>query len=414
MKGIFRFGNYGWLGKYRANSILSITNQKLGVREPININPLIPLDIFHACYLLNTKYVDNPNQFLKQITQPILKDEELRNMTIADDLLSRVFAVKFLIKFLEELEKQKYSNKGLRNEIEQVIQNLGGKGRQSPSAFGRNKLNKVITDAAEKAKQDAKNYTKQAKIYGGLKAGVGHDVTFEELLNLDEFTVNIEELLRLFKEIDVAFNQHKYSSQFGIYSGIKFGRDLTKVIPSVMALPEELFWYKYATNTLPILDTTLIKTDKFILVVDKSGSMASKNKTLWSRAVALKLAKMARTERIDAKLIWFDYEPFGLTDLKREFDKALKYILTMRCTGGTSIDKALKEADKFNYTIILITDGEDRVTYEPRNKLISVMIDGDNDTLKKVSSKYLSVTPTVNGAIKLLEEVSIYEEDSLF
>ena len=54
VKGIFRYGNYRWLGDYRAKSIISKAKE---VKSEIDIeeDSLLPLDIFHSCYLLNTK-----------------------------------------------------------------------------------------------------------------------------------------------------------------------------------------------------------------------------------------------------------------------------------------------------------------------------------------------------------------------
>ena len=78
LEGIFKYGNYGWLGEYRANTILSAIHK---IKPDAQVEPVVPLDIFHACYLLNTRLVETPNPFLKEITEPIVKDEELRKIT---------------------------------------------------------------------------------------------------------------------------------------------------------------------------------------------------------------------------------------------------------------------------------------------------------------------------------------------
>ena len=110
--------------------------------------------------------------------------------------------------------------------------------------------------------------------------------------------------------------------------------------------------------------------------------------------------------KVDAKLIFFDEYPFEPIDLKN-FSKTLDALLRLRCEGGTSINRALKKADEFeDHRIILITDGKDKVSYKPSNKLTSVMVKGENETLKKISDEYLKVQPNVDGARKILSLVA--------
>ena len=218
------------------------------------------------------------------------------------------------------------------------------------------------------------------------------------------FAVDIKELLKFFTDISVTFEKARKPSFYGSREGIRFGRDLTKVVPSALSMPDELFWYRYATGTLPIIETYSTELSEFILVVDKSGSMDDENKTLWSRAVALALAKQAKKGNVRSYLMFFDYDviPEKPIDLLKEFSKALDYILTLECDGGTSIDRALREADKYGKTIILITDGEDSVSYKPNNKLITAMVEGENENLREISDVYLIVEPDTNGALRLL------------
>jgi len=398
--GIFRYGNYGWLGEYRAKSILAIV-EKAGFNVS-NVEQVLPLDIFHACYLLNTSLIDNPRADLVEIVNPIINDEELRKLTVADDMISRVFAAKFLIELLKRLEQLQGSNGQNGMDLQSLCNALHNRGAKDNTD---NKWVNGVREAIVKAKEEAKRHAKNAKLYSGLKAGIGHNVTFGELLDLN-FAVDLESLVKMFREVNIAWAQAMKTSVAGSYEGIKFGRDLARVAPSALALPDELFWYRFATSTLPIIETKEAELERFILVVDKSGSMDNRNKTLWSRAVALALARQAKLGSVKAKLLFFDYGvyPSEPIDLLERFDEALKVILTLKCSGGTSIDTALMEADKLDgYTIVLITDGEDKVTYKPRNKLISVMIDGDNKALKDMSTAYLKAEPTREGALKLFE-----------
>ncbi len=103
MRGIFKYGDYGWLGRYRANAILGVLRRELG--EDVKLEPIVPLDIFHACYLLNTSLVEQPRRDLVEVTKPVLEDEELRRITVADDLVSRVFAAKYAAELVKRLKR---------------------------------------------------------------------------------------------------------------------------------------------------------------------------------------------------------------------------------------------------------------------------------------------------------------------
>jgi uncharacterized protein with von Willebrand factor type A (vWA) domain len=405
MKGIFRYGNYGWLGEYRARSIISAV-EKQAPEMKID-DPLIPLDLFHSCYLLNTAHEEKP-QYLHKLCEPIVNDKELRKITIADDLISRVFAVKFLLALQEQLQRQREERrKQGQQELQQLLQQLSaGEGASEEQKKSAQEAKKLV----EQAKEEAKKETEQIKLYAGLKAGVGHRVTFGELLDLGQFTVDLLELLKLFRDISaIDFTRSPKVAPFGSYEGIRFGRDLAKITPSALALPEELFWYRFATSTLPMVETKATELEEFLLLVDKSGSMRERNKTLWSRAVALALAMHAKKNRLKCQLAFFDdtvcqKKPI---DVLTEFDKVLKHILSLKCEGGTSIDRALKFAEEQGLKkVIIITDGEDEVKVRPKKSLISVMVEGDNSTLKKVSEKYLKVRPDRSGALRLFEAIS--------
>ena len=417
MRGIFRYGDYGWLGRYRANAILATVRKALG--EDVKLEPIVPLDIFHACYLLNTSLVEQPRRDLVEVTKPVLEDEELRRITVADDLVSRVFAAKYAAELVRKLkrlaEDGDESARQLLNSLsgscackkgggKRGVKGAGGSGGQAGRRAGAKmpSPSPAVGRAIASALGEAKEAARRAKAIVKIGAGVGKGVssfTLGELLDL-RFAVDVEELLRVFREIDAPLRRALRESLWGEYAGIKFGRDLSRLAPSALALPDELFWYRYATSTLPQLETRVEELERFIVMIDKSGSMHGR-KTLWARAVALALAKLAHTQRIEAYCGFFDYEVHRVYDLRREFPEALKAILCVVSEGDTSIDTALREADRYRATIILITDGEDAVTYRPRNRLISVMVEGRNEALREASDEYLRVEPDREGMLRL-------------
>ena len=410
-KGIFKYGNYGWLGRYRANSIISAIKRQY---KDFRCSLIIPLEIFHACYLLNTEQKPNVSHFLTMLVEPILKDSKLRVMTVAEDMLSRIFTIKYLLELKKQINKKLSENGSKDKDLSDFFQhicnafsNANGNDKLDghlnvASRTVKEKLKKTINDSFEIAKKETENM----KAYIGIKKGVGHSVTFDEILNLN-FTVDVKKLFEIFTDISTLVEKHRIESNIGECSGVKYGRNISKMTPTALSLPDEVFWYRFASSTLPITETSSTRMEDFILVVDKSDSMNEKNKTLWSRAVALTLAKLASKGSINAKLIFFDSNvyPNRPIDLGKRFNEALKTILTLKCEGGTDIDNVLRQVDKYKSTIILITDGEDEVTYKPKSKLISIMIEGENETLKENSNKYLSVKPTKEGALKIFEQI---------
>lgn len=152
-------------------------------------------------------------------------------------------------------------------------------------------------------------------------------------------------------------------------------------------------------------------------VVHNSGSMAGE-KTVLARALALALFKHSRIENREFYLRFFDYIPHELIRVRRrekptQIQKLFIMILTIISNGGTWIAKAISTACKDILrnktrnlsTIILITDGIDAVhektvkkaLKEANAELITIMIKGQNETLRNVSKKYYVATITSNA-----------------
>lgn len=178
----------------------------------------------------------------------------------------------------------------------------------------------------------------------------------------------------------------------------------------VEAVVKEFYWLGESV----VYDLRLRENHYYIadgFVVHNSGSMEGL-KIDWAKAVALALyAKASRSGR-EFYLRFFDSQPYELIKLSRRADpsrvlEAVRYIARVRGSGGTDISRAIimatidirrrkvpEESD-----IVLITDGIDRVMEETvrhnlrkaDTRLITVMIHGDNQSLRKVSHKYFSV-----------------------
>jgi uncharacterized protein with von Willebrand factor type A (vWA) domain len=425
VSGIYKFGLYNYLGAYYANSVLQIA-EKIA-RRKIELNPFLALEIFHAYYLLNLDKVHPLPRGLEklvEIVKPIEADKDVRMITVLDDKLSRIAAAKFIVVFEEEIKKKleevmRKSPDPVKNKISNILKLLSQRQEMTEGnmeIFAKDleqaidlisssqELVKTFTSAVRSAAVSTSDTVKNVKAVEGILAGVGHSITFDDLSWVQYTKVDLNELLRLFTRISALFEKAMIESRHGEVYGRRYGRDLQKIAPSALVMDDDEFYIRYATGRLPVKEQRVSKEESIIVVIDKSGSMDTRNKTLWSRAVALALGRLAaKGFYSDAKVLFFDESTYPNKPISLKTKEAIKMITSIKCDGGTSIDTALKTADDGRSTIILITDGEDKVTYKPRSRLISVMIDGDNTTLATISDRYLKVEPDEKGALKILD-----------
>ena len=130
------------------------------------------------------------------------------------------------------------------------------------------------------------------------------------------------------------------------------------------------------------------------------------------RATAIALLMKARKESRDFYLRFFDGLPHPLIKVPRKMKTSdmislIKYLARVKGGGGTDITRAIVTACdditsgtiKSRSDVIIITDGEDRIseTIVERKlkaanaRLISVMILGENRDLRRLSHRYLRV-----------------------
>ncbi len=201
-------------------------------------------------------------------------------------------------------------------------------------------------------------------------------------------------------------------------AGYRLTKNVEKALPREISLPDELFYYKLASSGFLSKEKMIIKEGAYYVLIDKSGSMDGE-KTIWARAVALALLKLAREKKRRFFMRFFDFQVYDLAD-DSDVEKLLTMILTIRSDGGTNIDRALNTAledleklKDYTNTIIIITDGEDKVETKPEDlkkynaSLVAVMIEGRNDMLKTLAEEsggqYLSAVPTEDGALKIVD-----------
>jgi len=312
----------------------------------------------------------------------------------------------------------------LNNQIQQLTQKLLEK-----LGINGNDFKQMLDEASKEAEKATKELKEIMRFAGGKHAGK-QPGTIEFLADLAdaimhqkvdtkviELAGKIADFMPKFTKIKKQKDEHGDE-----LAGYRLTKKLEKALPRELAMPDEIFYYKLASSGFLAKEKLSVKEGAFYVLIDKSGSMAGE-KTVWARAVALALLKLAREKKRRFFMRFFDYNVYDLLD-DADFQKLLTAILTVESNGGTSIDTALRTALKDltkhklieqTNTVVIITDGEDEVTVEPEEfkkvnaTLVAVMIQGLNGTLRKIAEdtggKYLKATLTADGALKLLEEV---------
>ena len=223
----------------------------------------------------------------------------------------------------------------------------------------------------------------------------------------------ILEALKSIEELDSYIKRKPFRSPRGELDGYETGSDVERVVLSELALPFDFFLVKFVENTLLLYKKVLYESKgPFYVLLDKSGSMMGL-KIVWAKAVALALAQRAAREHREFYVRFFDsipYPPLRVPKRVRGRDvvRLLEYVARVRANGGTDITRAILAATEDIVStssrqisdIVLITDGEDRITIEAvkrglaraNARLHTVMIHGNNPDLKLVSTTYMTVT----------------------
>jgi len=367
--------------------------------------------------------VDDSYRCFYDVVGEALGSEETKKgrvSTVLDSFMSTLSAISFVKGFFEALKKKAKEFKEEGNQsCSEGLNNLVDKIQQE--GLGKDlKLEGEVKEAVSKCVSEALKETREAQksieVLGRL-AGVGHVESYGEFIaDASELALNLQvrrilELARgIIEDISRFTKIKKLERKHGEVDGITLGDDVDRVLVSELTLPDEIFYTKYIERGL-LVQRRIVRETKgaCYCLVDKSGSMADDPpKTVWSRAVAVALLNRALREGREFYMRFFDNMPFELMTVKRGENplKMLKYLLTLHSRGGTDIYNALrkgcediiKDKVKGTSTIYIITDGEDEVPSTVKDlikkanaEVISVMVRGQNKTLKDVSKKYFEV-----------------------
>lgn len=422
--------------KYRGDKLHN-TVKKLLNRE-VNLDQDFLLDTYYLHYLplplLKSKAeIPKEKDTIYKLLDMTISSQvvlENREYSIANSPVSMALSLSYVQNLIEELERIRRTsqNPEERKAAEEILNSLmGGKGNESQKenqgqSVSQEAMNKVLNQAHEKALskaiEDSNAVRNMQKIMSGNGAGTGSVLSFEgeinevlrlarnaEIKKIFEFLSGVPKLGAYTKKKRVRFSR-------GELYGYEKGSDLERIVPSELALPDDLFYLKYGESDLLLYQKEINEAlGPIYLLLDKSGSMDGE-KILWAKAVALALYNRAKRENRDFYLRFFDNIPYPLIKAmknakSKDVLKMIEYIGKIRGGGGTDISRSLitacediKEGHvKGVSEVILLTDGEDKIAEttvrralkESNSQLISVMIRGDNSDLKRISDAYFSV-----------------------
>jgi len=167
--------------------------------------------------------------------------------------------------------------------------------------------------------------------------------------------------------------------------------ELPTVLPSELALPDSIFFLKAVKKELHRLQHYQYQKHprKYVMLLDVSGSMSDNEKYIFATASAIALIKNAIASGInEAIIVPFDDDVHD--HIAGNAHNCISKLMDIPFSGGgTNIDKAIQHADNLDCDeIIIITDGEDEVSYIPQHKLYTVFCSGSNEFLHQISYSY--------------------------
>ena len=404
-------------GISQTSTVYKITRERLVRRVNIDLDKnsaedikTAASDLYFLFYsgLVTVKNQKNSNEFMESIRLRMDYMTKTKEFTQAktyshlNDRLSMLYSINFM-KALNENAKKNAARNGNTSESlnpKTIEKSMEGASKKIEMAH---EIEKIIKDKSP-----------------GGNTGRKEGLSVESLIDLTDKAMKVENADKILtmanKLIDIMPRYTKKMRAFsntGELAGYYKTRHISNVLSRELAMPDEIFYSKII-NGFTGKEKRLLSPGAYYVLLDKSGSMYEGDKTLWSRSVALALFRISKSKGRKYFFRFFDNKPHDL--LNSPFD-IVENILTVEANKGTCIECALKTALRDlqegkmaseTNTIIIITDGEDKVNMqdyfrkENETKLITVMINGYNEGLKKISTTYMDAKLSQSGALELL------------
>ena len=401
------------LKTYRGQKILSMVAAVGGRPLPAPFTPELAVDLFYAFYL-PVPMIDPEATSLK-----VMSEQDLARLSILSALLSdrRFQRIKALT--TADYTTSIVAAASLAERLSRLLATSSSSGRGGEGGGLDKSIESAVSSALKQVEHDAKVAKDIKSLVARTGAGNASHLSYgddpEAILRLARKT-NVERVLKLVLGVRVSpFVDSTVTRRYsrGWLGGLEYGSDLERIHYSELALPEEVFLAKMANSRLLLYEKELpVSRGPIYVLLDKSGSMIGE-KIDWARAVALALMEKSLREGRPFYVRFFDSTVYPLLRVGRrstpsDVVRIMDYLATVKASGGTNITNAIRAAagdlassvsgDKVSH-VVLITDGEDKIdTREVEHSkrvaqmsIISVMIQGHNHYLKRVSDRYMRV-----------------------
>ncbi len=407
--------------KYRGKKVVRLVSILLDKKD-IDIDISTAIDVFYTFYLpypilKDKESIKQEQENAYKLIKSMLQSNyihDVRSRTVADNLMSSIAAGIFIAEIKKRLSSFMNSSgqEYRENKSSKTLDNVLG-------SSDKDLFRKGVDRALASTMNNLENIKKLRNIIEGDQPGTVSMLAFEEyapqLIKLAKDTEvrKILELVSGVKPWNMKVPRKKARYKHGEITGYELGKDIERVVPSTLALPDELFYLKLLEGKLLLYRKVLSQSHgPLYCLLDKSGSMDGL-KMIWAKAVALSLYMRALKEHREFYFRFFDSIPYPLAKVDRrpkaqQVLRLIEYIARVRGSGGTDISRAIilaandirSGAVKDTSDIVLITDGVDRIAEQLVNynlkkanaRLITVMVLGDNKSLRKISTKYFMVT----------------------
>jgi len=260
-----------------------------------------------------------------------------------------------------------------------------------------------IREAIKEASDEVDSITAAMKTCGIDSASLSKDNNkqFIKLMRALKEDKHLLEILKLAGKLINMYTSMKRKTPFYArteISGITIGNHIERALVSEM-VPEEIFAYKYITNSLlehEIKSREDMTRGPVVMCIDMSGSMHGNPETV-AKAIALAIYNRLKEENRSMEACLFNYDV--VQELTAE---NILGFLCHRADGGTRMGAALdwaikKIAERPEADLILVTDGgiEPIGNYKERladADVLSILISGsdrDAENLKPISTQLI-------------------------
>ena len=252
----------------------------------------------------------------------------------------------------------------------------------------------------------ANNATSQSDQMGTVLSGFTHTgVPMRKLMDVDEMrsvlsnyiVIALSSVLRKISVNDPGKSTSKPSPKRGIPIGVKTMRsfsEITDLIPMEYLNDQDLFSYRVASRKAQVRER-FSSMNRFMVYIDKSGSMAAPMKFMGDMAPRIAVAcanalALARYLKSHGGVLVMKLFDTAVQEAMTDMWDILKTLASVSADGGTNITSVLEDMveNGKDYRCILVSDGIDSIDEDAAKSVkgmdvSSILIGTGNELLEK-------------------------------